>query len=112
MTRSPLLSRALREHGMTAAAQELDAATDTETEIWALYFALGAVSGASLVLRTHARVLRSSADRAKRDRLQVLENALTERLGDLARRKRATAARNAPIAPTNMDTPDPERTPQ
>lgn len=91
--RAPLLSRSLREHGMTAAAQELDAARDADHEIWALHFALGAVDGASLVLRTHARVLRSASDRAKRDRLQILADELTARLGDLVRRRRATAAR-------------------
>lgn len=96
LSRAPALSLALREAGLVSAARTLDAAQDADAEVLALRFALAAIDGASMVLRTHARALRNTSAAYERGRLRGLDEQITVRLGELLRRQ-AAAARNVQL---------------
>jgi hypothetical protein len=103
MTRSPALSRALREHGFANAARELDAAKDAITEMLALRLALATIDGAAHALRVHARALRNTSAAHERGCLRGLEDDLVRRLGDLLRRERITSERAGATSALEID---------
>jgi hypothetical protein len=80
------ISRDLRVYGLVSAARLVSEATDAPSEILALRFALAAIEGASMVLRTHARALRNTSAAYERGRLRGLEADIVVRLGALLRR--------------------------